>query len=189
MDSTLTPGFDWFGMEVPGVNLDRTTPTCPMIPATSLIDYKYQDLGANPVVQTFYEGPSKCDCCPNWIEKAPIELPEAAKERYDHASVRLYKKKDHNPHVARIGGLVAVKDDILELQDLLLIKFIRPILAEVGFLAPQRAKITFKAPFRELYFAHPKIVQAAAKLPTGSEVRTHVENLVATIEEIFSDTV
>ena len=189
MDQIMSPTNYWFAMETPGAGLDMMSPAYPMRPAIPSISYEHQDLGANPMVQTFYEGPTKCDCCTNWIEKPPLQLPEAAKERYDEASVRLYKKNDHNSHSSRIGGIIALKDDILELQGHLLINFIRPFLAEVGFLAPQKDKITFKAPFRELYFAHPKIKHAGLGLPSMSDLHRHVNVLVNTIDEIFSGTV
>jgi hypothetical protein len=175
---------DWFAMEMPGVSMDIMTPTYPMRPAIPPINYESQNLGAKPLVQVFYEGPSKCDCCPNWIEKPPVQLPEAAKERYDQACVRRYKKKDHKSHSAGIGGLAAVKDHILELQGSLLIYFVTPILAEVGFLAPRKDKITFEAPFPGLYFSYLKIFDAAGALPSNDDARSHVHVLVTTIEEI-----
>ena len=63
--------------------------TLPYIPE---VESQNQTLGTNPHIQTFFEGPKKCDCCPNWIEKLSTELPEVAKERYDQASVKM---KDH----------------------------------------------------------------------------------------------
>ncbi len=180
---------DWppIGMTTDG--LDMMTPKYPMKDSIPHIHHTEPDLGAVPMIQTFYEGPPKCDCCSNWIEKAPVQLPEDAKERYDGASIRVFKTKDHDSHLARIGGLVAVKDDTIELQGKLLVNFLRPILAEVGFIPPLKTKIIFKAPFRELYFAYGKIVQAATTLDDTSDVRRHVGVLLTTIGEIFADTV
>ena len=186
MDQIMSPTNDWFPMDA---GLDMMSPAYLMKPAVPSISYEYQDLGANPIVQTFYEGPSKCKCCTNWIEKPPLQLPEAAKERYDEASIRLYKKIDHNSHSARVGGIVAMRDHVLELQGHLLISFVRPFLTEVGFLAPQKDKIEFKAPFRELYFAYPKIKHAGLRLPSMSDLHRHINVLVDTIDEIFSGTV
>ncbi len=180
---------DWppIGMTTDG--LDMMTPKYPMKDSIPHIHHTEPDLGAVPMIQTFYEGPPKCDCCSNWIEKAPVQLPEDAKERYDGASIRVFKTKDHDSHLARIGGLVAVKDDTIELQGKLLVNFLRPILAEVGFIPPLKTKIIFKAPFRELYFAYGKIVQAATTLDDTTDVRRHVGVLLTTIGEIFADTV
>ena len=189
MDSFLAPAADWYSMDLAEDSLDMMTPKYPMKESIPHIHHTDHELGAVPTVQTFYEGPPKCDCCSNWIEKAPVQMPENAKERYDEASIRVFKTKDHESHSARIGGLVEVKSDTIELQGKVLVNFLRPILVEVGFTAPLKTKMTFKAPFRELYFAHRKIVQAAAKLPSTSDVRAHVEVLVAAIEEIFADTV
>ena len=186
MDQIMSPTNDWFPMDA---GLDMMSPAYLMKPAVPSITYEYQDLGANPIVQTFYEGPSKCKCCTNWIEKPPLQLPEAAKERYDEASIRLYKKIDHNSHSARVGGIVAMRDHVLELQGHLLISFVRPFLTEVGFLAPQKDKISLKAPFKELYFAYPKIKHANLGLPSMSDLHRHINVLIDTIDEIFSGTV
>lgn len=190
MDTFFTPNNpDWFSMAMTVDSLDMMTPKYPMKDSIPHIHHADPDVGVVPMVQTFYEGPPKCSCCSNWIEKAPVQLPEAAKERYDEASIRVFKTKDHDSHSARIGGLVAVKNDTIELQGKVLVNFLRPILAEVGFIPPLKTKITFKAPFRELYFAYRRIVQAATTLDDTGDVSRHVRVLVTTIEEIFADTV
>jgi hypothetical protein len=190
MDPSFTPNNpDWFSIGMTADSLDMMTPKYPMKDSIPHIHHADPDVGAVPTVQTFYEGPPKCDCCSNWIEKAPVQLPEAAKERYDEASIRVFKTKDHDSHLARVGGLVAVKDDTIELQGKVLVNFLRPILADVGFIPPLKTKITFKAPFRELYFAYRRIVQAATTLDETSDVSRHVAMLVTTIEEVFADTV
>ncbi|OQV06616.1 hypothetical protein CLAIMM_11159 isoform 2 [Cladophialophora immunda] len=190
MDVSFTPNNpDWVYLGLTADDLDMMMPKYPLKDSIPHIHYLDPDVGAAPTVQTFYEGPPKCRCCSNWIEKAPVQVPEAAKERYDEACIRVFKTKDHDTHSARIGGLAAVKNDIIEVQGKVLVNFLRPILAEVGFIPPLKTKITFTAPFRELYFAHRKIVQAAAALDAISDVSRHVGVLVATIEEIFADTV
>jgi hypothetical protein len=189
MDSFLTPTADWYPGDMLEVFPSMMTPEYPLKSSIPQIHHTDHEIGAVPMVQTFYEGPPKCDCCSNWIEKAPVQLPEAAKERYDEASVRVFRTKDHESHSARIGGLVAVKSETIELQGKVLVNFLRPILAEVGFVAPLKTKITFKTPFRELYFAHSKILQAVTHLDRDSDVSRHVEVLVAAIEEIFADPV
>jgi hypothetical protein len=184
-----SPNLDWPSIGMTADSLDMMTPKYPMKDSIPHIHHTEPDLGAVPVVQTFYEGPPKCDCCSNWIEKAPVQMPEAAKGQYDGACVRVFKTKDHDSHSARIGGIVAVKEDTIELQGKALVNFLRPILAEVGFIPPLKTKILFKAPFRELYFAYDRIVQAATTLDDTSDISQHVGALVTTIEGIFADTV
>jgi hypothetical protein len=178
-DGTWFPGvspdaFDWY---------NSGFLTLPYIPE---VQSQNQTLGINPHIQTFFEGPKKCDCCPNWIEKAPTELPEVAKERYDQASVRVYKKKDHESGSSTLGGLVSLKDETVEIQSRIIIDLIRPILADVGRLVPEKNKIKFESPFRDLYFAHSKIVQLLHKYRTESNERQHLEVLVKVMDGLFS---
>jgi hypothetical protein len=159
--------------------------TLPQIPVVEMED---RILGVNPLVQTFYEGPKKCDCCANWVEKPPTQMPEVAKDRYDQASVKVYKKKDHKSSSSTMGGLVSLKDETVEIQSQEIADLIRPILAEVGRLAPEKDKITFEFPFRDLYFAHPKILQLSRKYHAGSNERQHLDVLVEVMEGLFSKT-
>lgn len=159
--------------------------TLPLIPQ---VHHQDPILGIDAMVQNFYEGPKKCDCCPNWVEKPPTQMPEAARERYDHASVRVYKRKDHGSGSGTVGGLVATTDDIVEIQSRFTIDLIRPVLAEVGRLAPEKDKIKFEAPFRDLYFAHLKIMQLAQKYDVGSEEQKHLNVLIDVMNGLFATT-
>lgn len=171
-------GFDWNWYNS-GIS------TLPQVP---IVEMENPVVGVNPLVQTFYEGPKKCGCCANWVEKPPTQMPENAKERYDQASVRVYKKKDHESGSSTIGGLVSLKDDTIEIQSQTIIDLIRPILAEVGRLAPDKEKIKFESPFKDLYFAHPKIVQLSRNYHADSNERQHLDVLVEVMEGALSKT-
>ena len=160
-----------------------------VFPTIPQVDFEHNHaLGESAHIQTFHEGPKKCDCCPNWVEKPPTELPETAKEQYDKASVRLFRRKDHGSDYGTIGGLVSQRDDAVEIQSRIIVDLIRPILAEVGRLAPENDKIKFKAPFRDLYFAHAKILRLAQRHAPESMEGRHLKVLVDTMEKLFQTT-
>jgi len=79
-----------------------------------------------------------------------------------------------------------LKDETVEIQSRIIIDLIRPILADVGRLAPEKDKIKFESPFRDLYFAHSKIVQLLQKYRTESNERQHLEVLVKVMDGLFS---
>jgi len=49
----------------------------PRIPG---LERKERIVGGDALIQTFYEGPQKCDCCINWVEREPKEVPEVVKD-------------------------------------------------------------------------------------------------------------
>ena len=51
------------------------------------VQVEHKAIGDEALVQTFYEGPEKCDCCINWVEKEPKEVPRHVKEKYNQAAI------------------------------------------------------------------------------------------------------
>lgn len=157
----------------------------PVVPQLS--DKNEKRVGYDPTMFTFYEGPKKCDCCTNWVEKKPTQMPEVAKDKYDRAAILVFKGKNHKSAKATVGGLVALEDSFVEIQSEIIARLIRPALAKLGCLAPKSKNIQVKSPFRELFHSYPEIV----KLRDGYGIRTeqyaHLNILVDLMDELFVD--
>jgi len=91
-------------------------------------DFDQRVLGGQSAVQYFYEGPKKCKCCINWVEKEPVEIPQAAKDKYDSAAIHVYKAKDHDKNSAVFGGVTATHYQSIQIQSQIISDLIRPIL-------------------------------------------------------------
>jgi hypothetical protein len=156
-------------------------PPLPDLPLDSIQPPK----GQEPTVQTFYEGPERCECCINWIEKAPTQMPQSERDRYDRAAICVYKRKNHHSDTARIGGLIEIKDERVVLQSQFLINIIRPALTNSGFPVPKEGEVEFLAPFKELYFAHSRILKISQTLASDSEELKHVDLLISVMNSLF----
>lgn len=144
-----------------------------------------KETGQVPVVQIFYEGPEKCQCCINWVEKRPREIPENERDRYDEAAIRMYKCKDHKSSAATNGGLIALRDHSLIIQSQPLIELIRPSLASIGYFMPEKGNVKYRAPFRELFFAYDKLLKTGWTLDHHSTEKAYLELLTSSLEPAF----
>ncbi|KAE8317342.1 hypothetical protein BDV41DRAFT_561566 [Aspergillus transmontanensis] len=65
--------------------------------------------GSQSVIQTLYEGPSKCHCCKNWVEEYPDDLRMAMEDQPEtkRKALVLRMGKDHN------DGKLLVLDSII----------------------------------------------------------------------------
>lgn len=89
------------------------------MPEAPQVAVEEKDRGANALVHTFYEGPPKCKCCTNWVEKPPPPIPEATLDRYEQAAIRIYKKKGW---AKTYGGILGQKIVEIEIQSPVIIK-------------------------------------------------------------------
>ena len=156
-------------------------------PSVPDLEQEERAVGGEALVQTFYEGPEKCDCCTNWVEREPKDVPEEVKERYDRAAIQVFKIKDHGSLPATFGGLGTMKNSLIEIQSQIISDIIRPVLTDVGMLIAKNETIKIRAPFRELYFAYPRILEIQHNYAEGSEGRKHLEVLIKVMKELLSD--
>ncbi|KAI4114520.1 MAG: hypothetical protein LQ338_007997, partial [Usnochroma carphineum] len=149
------------------------------------IDVEEKDRGSNAPVRTFYEGPPRCKCCINWVEKPPAQIPEATRERYDQAAIRVYRRKGGEK---LYGGVLGQRIDEIEIQSPVIIKAIQPLLAKVGMqIHSERQGLHMSRPFKQLYSAHSKILGLVQQYEPGSVERTHLDILSQTLDELFAD--
>ncbi|KAL8880745.1 MAG: hypothetical protein Q9198_001908 [Flavoplaca austrocitrina] len=155
------------------------------MPEAPQVEVEEKDRGSDALVQTFYEGPPKCKCCTNWIEKPPPQIPEATQDRYDQAAIRIYKKKGGTK---TYGSIMGQRIEEIEIQSPVIIKAIQPLLTEVGMpVHSERRGLLMSSPFKELYFAHSKILNLVQQHEPGSLERTHLDVFAQTLDELFVD--
>ncbi|KAL8650075.1 MAG: hypothetical protein Q9210_004037 [Variospora velana] len=155
------------------------------MPEAPQVEVEEKDRGGDALVQTFYEGPARCKCCTNWVEKPPPRIPEATQDRYDQAAIRIYKKKGGTK---TYGSILGQRIEEIEIQSPVIIKAIQPLLTEVGMpVHSERHGLLMSSPFKELYFAHSKILNLVQQHEPGSLERTHLDVLAQTLDELFAD--
>ncbi|KAL8981223.1 MAG: hypothetical protein Q9205_003927 [Flavoplaca limonia] len=91
-ETTINPSYSMFNM-----------------PEAPQVEVEEKDRGGDALVQTFYEGPPKCMCCTNWVEKPPPRIPEATQDR-----------------------TLAQRIEQIEIQSPVIIRAIQPLLTELG---------------------------------------------------------
>lgn len=110
--------------------------------------------GGDVNIQTFYEGHPTCQCCKNWVEKEPAEIPPEAKTKYFGAAILIYKIKDHSS--VTLGSLKKYKVQSIVIQSPIIRKEISPILAQAGYISSE-ANIRINEPFQEIFFSRARL--------------------------------
>ncbi|KAI4284459.1 MAG: hypothetical protein L6R38_001389, partial [Xanthoria sp. 2 TBL-2021] len=168
-----------FEMTIDSSNLIFHMPEAPQV------EVEEKDRGGDAMVQTFYEGPPRYKYCTNWVERPPARIPEATQDRYDRVAIRIYKKKGGTK---RYGNILGQRIEEIEIQSPVIIKAIQPLLAEVGIpVHSERQGLIISSPFKELYFAHLKILNLVQLHKPGSLKRTHLDLLAKTLNKLFAD--
>jgi hypothetical protein len=164
------------------------------LPTLPDFGWELPKIGGEPLVQTFFEGPQKCKCCINWVEKPPKEIPIESQDKYQQAAIRVYKRKDHHGHDANgpkpsvVGGLTTtITISYIEIQSPIIRQKISPIFAEGGLEILDTETIKIFRPFKELYFAHSKITDILKDQADDTKEKKHMQVLVDVMGEIFSE--
>ncbi len=171
-----------------GFNYDVQAITVPVIPQVAELEYR--SFSQESLVKTFYEGPKKPkdknDDTINWVEKEPMQVPEAVKDRYNQAAIQIYKKKDRSAEKT-FGGVTAMRVDYIQIQSSLIMDAIEPILADVGLRPSDRSKVKINHPFKELYFAYPSISALAQRQNPNTDIGNHLKVLLKVMDELLSE--
>jgi hypothetical protein len=142
--------------------------------------------GSAAKIQRFYEGRKTCDCCTNWVEKPPAQVPDEAREKYDGVAIRMYYGKDHTKET--FGGLKRISPSNLIVQSPVILKAIEPILKKVGRVITGESFVVFSPPFSDLFFAHAGIAEALGNSEKGSEENTHLTVMKEIADELLRET-
>ena len=196
-DDPFAAGIPWYdasGQFLPqfssnfGFDYNLQAITVPVIP--QVVELEHRALNQDTLVKTFYEGPKKSkdpeDETINWVEKEPIQVPEAVEDRYNQAAIRVYKKKDRSAEKT-FGGVTAMRVEFIKIQSLLLVAAIESILADVGLRPADKSSVTINRPFKELYFAYPSISDLAQRQHPHTELGSHLNVLLKVMDELLSD--
>ncbi|KAK6823320.1 hypothetical protein RU639_006043 [Aspergillus parasiticus] len=102
---------------------------------------------SQPVIQTLYEGPSKCHCCKNWVEEYPDDLRMAVEDQPETKRKALVVRmgKSHN------DGKPLVLDSIV-VQSPSLKKTLGEVFGGFTGITASLKKLVFKAPFHPFYY-------------------------------------
>lgn len=133
----------------------NTISAAPVLPSLDTTDTRK---GSAATVQKFYEGRPNCKCCINWVEKQPEKVPDEAQQKYDGVAIRIYNGKNHNKET--LGGLKTVSPTNIAIQSPVILKVLDPIFEEIGGPRTMNGSLSLVAPFAELFFAYPKILDA-----------------------------
>ena len=196
-DDPFAAGIPWYdanGQFLPhfpsdfGYNYDIQAITIPVIPQVAELEQR--SLNQDDLVKTFYEGPKKSkdpeDDTINWVEKEPVQVPEAVEDRYNQAAIRVYKQKDRSAEKT-FGGVTAMRVEFIKIQSVLLIDAIESILADVGLRPADKSNVTIKRPFKELYFAYPSISALAQRQHPYTDLGTHLNVFLKVMDELLSE--
>ena len=170
------------------LDYDLEAITVPVVPHVAEVEHRV--LSQDALVKTFYEGPKKHNekdkDTINWVEKEPVQLPEAVKDRYDQAAIRIYKKKDRTAEKT-FGGLTAMRVDFIQIQSVLIMDAIGSILADVGLRPADKSKVTINHPFKELYFTYPSISALVQQQQPHTDLEVHLNVLLKVMDELLSE--
>ena len=165
---------DYSGMIIPGMDLF----SYPKLPE---VHFELPQMGDEPFVQTFFEGPKKCTCCINWVERQPVEIPKEAQEKYEKAAIWIYKCKDHHgydadgPKLSVVGGLTAITISYIEIQSPIIRREVGPILTEGGLETLSTETIKISRPFKGLYFAYGRILDILKRQEPGTKEKDYMQ--------------
>ena len=196
-DDPYAAGIPWYdanGQFLPhfpsnfGFNYDLQAITVPVVPQVAELEHRV--LSQDTLVKTFYEGPKKSkdpkDDTINWVEKEPIQVPEAVEDRYNKAAIRIYKKKDRSAEKT-FGGVTAMRVEFIKIQSLLLVTAIESILVDVGLRPADKSNVTIDRPFKELYFAYTSISALAQRQHPHTDLGSHLNVLLVVMDELLSE--
>ncbi|KAI1365561.1 P-loop containing nucleoside triphosphate hydrolase protein [Xylaria arbuscula] len=183
LPNSVLPSGNWDGVSSQQLPVFPNLPlfTCPPLP-NILLPENY--VGGDVFVQTFFEGPPTCQCCKNWVEKEPNEVPAEAKKKYTGAAIILYKSKDHSSNT--LGGLKKYEVQTIAIQSPIIGNLISPILGQMGFFHASN-QINISAPFKELFHCHSQIIALYETLDEEGEGRIHLKLLVDAMDKLFKD--
>lgn len=105
------------------------------------------EIGSQCAVQTLYEGPTKCECCKNWVEEYPDDLRMAIEEEEQSKQKALVvrMRKNHGEGKALELDSVVVQSESLK-------KTLGEVFEGYAGITPSLKKLVFRAPFHPFYY-------------------------------------
>lgn len=130
--------------------------------------------------KVLYEGPSKCQCCINWVEQYPQQLKESVEETSDakkYAILCRVKKSHGNSKKPLELHSIVIQNSVLK-------SVLGKVLAGYTDVATTLEYVVFEAPFWEFFYRW-KQLEEAQNDPESSDL---IKLLLDTLKILLNDT-
>lgn len=136
-----------------------------------------EGIGSLCEAKTLYKGPSKCDCCINWVEEYPVDV---------KASVEKTLDAKRHAIICRVGKSHNDSKEPLELHSIIVQSpVLKSILGDIftGYpgITTTLENVEFHAPFWEFLYRWDVLAKAGAGYESESSEHKHVDLLIATL--------
>jgi len=141
---------------------------------------KLVEEGMSCEAKSLYEGPRKCECCINWVDKTAEEVEEAkvlTAKLHGDAAVLTRQRNGH-------GGEDPFMLHSIVIQSPLLKRALQKVLKDYPGVSPELDEVEFEAPFEPLFHRWDELLEAGRN-ETSTETRKHIKVLQDILEPEF----
>lgn len=141
---------------------------------------KLVEEGMSCEAKSLYEGPRKCECCINWVDKTAEEVEEAkvlTTKVHGDAAVLTRQRNGH-------GGEDPFMLHSVVIQSPLLKRTLQKVLKDYPGVSPELDEVEFEAPFEPLFHRWDDLLEAGRN-ETSTEARKHNKILQEVLEPEF----
>ena len=163
------------GQEAPYIRPLSPAPVPPPASAEKLVEE-----GMTCEAKSLYEGPRKCECCINWVDKTAEEVEEAkilTTKAHGDAAVLTRQRNGH-------GGEETFMLHSIVIQSPLLKKTLQKVLKDYPGVSPELDEVEFESPFEPLFHRWDDLLEAGRN-ETSTETRKHIKVLQEVLETEF----
>ncbi|CAI6088248.1 unnamed protein product [Clonostachys chloroleuca] len=146
---------------------------------------KGPSFGADASVKTFFEGPKSQPGLYDWVDYPPRQLSKAAVRVHDRVAIKIYKVKDKTKPA--ISGCAPLKYYQIEVQNLLLIAALTPIVKKENMILAANCPAVFDCPSRALWFGQDEIKATYEALEDSSTLRNPLQLLIRVLDDMFAE--
>ena len=139
------------------------------------------EVGMSCVAKSLYEGPSKCECCINWVDKTTEEVEEAKAMTTNLHGDAAVLTRQRNGH----GGEDPFMMHSVVIQSPLLKKTLQKVLKSYPGVSPELNDLSFDAPFVPLFHRWDELIEAGRN-ENSTETRKHIKVLREVLEPEFA---
>lgn len=163
-----------------GLSIRPSTPSVQDQVAPPATAEKLVEEGMSCEAKSLYEGPRKCECCINWVDKTAEEVEEAkvlTTKVHGDAAVLTRQRNGH-------GGEDPFMLHSVVIQSPLLKRTLQKVLKDYPGVSPELDEVEFEAPFEPLFHRWDDLLEAGRN-ETSTEARKHNKILQEVLEPEF----
>ena len=130
--------------------------------------------------KTLYEGPEKCICCINWVDKTAEEIKEAREltsNKHGGSAVLVRARNGHGGEDPFVLHSVIIQSPLIKAA-------LRKVLEGYPGVSPELEELSFEAPFEPLFHRWDELVKAGRE-ESSTETRKHLKVLIEALEPEF----